>query len=164
MVTIPHPVWHWLQTVAVGQTVTVVGWTAIRAQPHSNVTAASDTGKRVRQPAVLHKGRPRRLVAQGSEVGVVHTVSKAQAGRCARGRTARCRRYRRCRPERAGLGECGRDLDFYGGQGSLRLSSSNLYGICCHQCAALVSNHSHESASNILGLPRLTKIAKRQRP
>lgn len=139
MVTIPHPVWHCLQTVSVGQTVTVVGWTAIRAQPHSNVTGASDTGKTSRQPAVLHKGRPRRLVTQGSQVVVVHTVSKAQPGRCARGGASRCRRDRRCRPERAGLGECGRDLDFYRGQGSLSLSSRNLDGVPCHQCAGLIS-------------------------
>lgn len=51
---IPHPVWHWLQTVAVGQTVSVVGWTVILAQPHANVTAADDTEKPVSLRSCAH--------------------------------------------------------------------------------------------------------------
>lgn len=39
-VTIPQPVWQFLHTVSVGQTVVVVGDTAMLGQPHSNVTAA----------------------------------------------------------------------------------------------------------------------------
>lgn len=46
-VTMPQPVWHCVQTVAVGQTVTVVGWMAMLVQPQSNVTAANDTRKPV---------------------------------------------------------------------------------------------------------------------
>lgn len=128
----PHPVWQFLQTVAVGQTVTVVGWTAMLVQPQLNVTAANDTEKEACQPAVLHSGQAKTHHCPGIRSRVRRTVSKTHPLLCARCGTACCRRDSCCWPERAVW-----KWDFDQSCGDL--SSCNLDGVCCNQCAVFVS-------------------------
>lgn len=136
---IPHPVWHCLQIVVVGQTVSVVGWTAILVHPHSNVTAADDTGKPVSPRSILQRGQAKMHVCPMIRSRVIRTVSKAQPGVCARRGAACCRRDC-CRwPERARLCKSGRQLDQCRGICRFSLSGSNLDWVRCHHRAVFVS-------------------------